>query len=673
MPLETQFWQISPGRKERKLWSEFSRNNIMAIGWDDLGDLREYSNIDVLEKEIRRRWNEGFNSARSCWYFSRQIKKNDIIVAKYGASKEIYGIGKVTKEYDFKDEREIFKHVIRVHWYIKFDDSVKVDTSKEFVQWTVHSLSEKRYLEIKKSILRDYPDQESSFLMMETGESELRTISRNWWLEKTIVKGRSDRETGEYSLGKVLWSPQKDRRGADIYKNMREVKEGDAVLHLVDNRAIVGISIIAKECSFDFFVPRGTRWDNGTGKKPGYLITLKEFKPLRTPIHRNDFFHEKYREQLIHLINEGYDVFYRRNLILRQGAYLTEVPHKLLEIFNEIYKKKTGEELPYLSGVTLTVQPLNLQPSLVKTKLMIDENILGQVCAILNSGSHIIITGPVGTGKTSLTEDVCRAAKENDFCDGYVLTTASSDWTTFDTIGGYMPTEKGKLRFEEGKFLEAIRENKWLIIDEINRADIDKAFGQLFTVLSGQRVELPFKHSNGKTISIDVTTEDGSYFDDGDAAYKVGRNWRIIATMNVYDMNFLYEMSYAFMRRFAFVYLDVPEKFEELIDRWCEEKKISGETKEKLKELTKLTERKMGPAIVKDIVKYMEYRGNGEKELAEAIVAYILPQLEGLERDKIEKIWEQIGNIFDERNVPNRIIRPILREIVGIELKEIPE
>jgi len=144
MPLEKQFWQISPGRKERGLWPEFSENNIIAIGWDDLGDLRNYPSMDELEKEIRRRWDEGLNSARSCWYFSRGIKKNDVVVAKHGASKEIYGIGKVTEEYDFKDEREIFKHVIGVHWYVKFDDTVKVDTSKAFVQWTAHSLSKIR-------------------------------------------------------------------------------------------------------------------------------------------------------------------------------------------------------------------------------------------------------------------------------------------------------------------------------------------------------------------------------------------------------------------------------------------------------------------------------------------------------------------------------------------------
>ena len=61
------------------------------------------------------------------------------------------------------------------------------------------------------------------------------------------------------------------------------------------------------------------------------------------------------------------------------------------------------------------------------------------------------------------------------------------------------------MRFQEGKFLEAVRENKWLVIDEINRPDIDKAFGQLFSVLSGQRVEMPFWDADGKSLPIRPT------------------------------------------------------------------------------------------------------------------------------------------------------------------------
>lgn len=325
----------------------------------------------------------------------------------------------------------------------------------------------------------------------------------------------------------------------------------------------------------------------------------------------------------------------------------------------------------YEAPIILETPPLALQPSFIRTALEINPDIMKQTSANLNAGSHIILTGPVGTGKTSLAEDICRATLHEQFCDGYVLTTATSDWTTFDTIGGYMPTGEGNLKFEEGKFLEAIRENKWLIIDEINRADIDKAFGQLFTVLSGQRVETPFKHTNGRSITIETASENRSYFDDETATYKVGKNWRIIATMNIYDMNFLFKMSYAFMRRFSFVYLNVPDKFDELINEWCEKKKVSGETREKLKKLTELSHRKMGPAIIKDIIKFIEHRGDGEEELAEAIVSYILPQLEGLEKQKIKGAWQNIAGIFEDKAVPNKNIRPILSEIVGVELRDV--
>ena len=140
-------------------------------------------------------------------------------------------------------------------------------------------------------------------------------------------------------------------------------------------------------------------------------------------------------------------------------------------------------------------------------------------------------------------------------CTGYLPTTATTEWTTFETIGGFQPTAEG-LIFRPGLFVEAIETGRWLVIDELNRSNFDRAFGQLFTVLSGQPVVLPFKRA-GKSQPISLVPSGVEPPDDTDAI-RLPPRWRIIATMNVFDKNLLFEMSYALMRRFAFVEVTCP-------------------------------------------------------------------------------------------------------------------
>ena len=276
--------------------------------------------------------------------------------------------------------------------------------------------------------------------------------------------------------------------------------------------------------------------------------------------------------------------------------------------------------------------------------------LIGQVNAALNAGKHVIFTGPPGTGKTEIAERVSRHLCSNhDYIySGYEMTTATADWSTFETVGGYMPEEDGDgdLVFEPGQVLRrfkqgGVQRNEPLIIDEINRADIDKAFGQLFTLLSGQGVQLPFKR-HGREIEILPASE--SIDDPDHHQYVMPSSWRLFATMNSYDKTALYEMSYAFMRRFTFIHVDAPTIREgqeaALTERYARVWNIEtdAEVLEGIGSIWRITnttieDRKLGPAIVRDMLAHVANSdASTEVALTQAVTSYVFPQLEGVAR-----------------------------------------
>lgn len=242
-----------------------------------------------------------------------------------------------------------------------------------------------------------------------------------------------------------------------------------------------------------------------------------------------------------------------------------EISNELIDFYNKFmseytnYKKHEGKyfllENDYYNNAKRTEYLKSMKPYI----------------SILKHNYNLILTGAPGTGKTYLAKQIAaqmimgmeyseKLEEDTVFKShvGFTQFHPSYDYTDF--VEGLRPTKEanGFVR-TDGIFKafckEAIVKNDGkpyiFIIDEINRGEISKIFGELFF-----SVDPGYRGKAGKVkTQYQNMIEGGDVFKDG---FYVPENVYIIGTMNDIDRS-VESMDFAFRRRFAFIEIKAME------------------------------------------------------------------------------------------------------------------
>lgn len=414
----------------------------------------------------------------------------DIIYAKKGRS-TVIGKGVVESQYYYDETLQTYKNVRKVRWTDKGEWSGSV-------VFPMKTLTE----------ITNYPDMLNGVEAMIRGgvtakniEQEINTdeVSNYWWLNASPkVWKMSEWKVGE-EQDYTLYNPDGNKRR--VFQNFLDASEGDIVI-CYETTPVKKVTTIAQ-------VSRAN---------DGEKIWFKKVETLSEPIDYSVIKSTPALEKMEFLVNPN-------------GSFFSLTAQEFQTIMGLIRENNDSE------ATTVDYTPYSREDFL--NEVYMDSEIYDELVELLKTKKNIILQGAPGVGKTFCAERLAYSIMGKKDSRRIKTVQFHQSYSYEDFILGYKP-DGDKFRLKNGLFynfcIEASNnpsEDYFFIIDEINRGNLSKIFGELLMMIE--------KDYRGKEVAL-------AYFDQG---FHVPSNVYIIGMMNTADRS-LALIDYALRRRFSF-------------------------------------------------------------------------------------------------------------------------
>lgn len=498
-------WIYAPG-ENAKMWDDCKENNIISIGWDKVGDLSVFDTKNELDIAVDKAFPDDSttktNSKLCLWEFSHEMDEGDIIYAKQGLS-TLIGRGTVESGYIYDQTRKTYPNIRRVKWTHIGNWDVKSIVGSQLPQKTLTDMSNDANW--RKKIDEAIVNETTSQQITEENEVSIET-PRYWWL----VASPKYWSFADLNVGDTVEYTVKNDKGNKrrVPVNFENAKVGDVVVGYEANpiKKIVALAKVAKASN-------------------GETITFEKTETLETPISWLTF--------------KELDSLSEMEFIKNQNGSFFKLTAQEYEVILDLIRQENPEpEAANPVKQKDDFAPYNKAQFL--SEVFMTENKLDELVQLLRLKKNVILQGAPGVGKTFSAKRIAYYMMGMKDTSRVEMVQFHQNYSYEDFIMGYRPTADGGFELRKGVFYNFCKKSEehpdkdfFFIIDEINRGNLSKIFGELLMLIE--------KSYRGDSIKLAYNGE----------RFSVPKNLHIIGMMNTADRS-LAMIDYALRRRFSF-------------------------------------------------------------------------------------------------------------------------